>query len=68
MEDNRYTRCWECPFKFSCALWLFDKWNVNWEICNCTDERLVALENPFEVDYDLLDKWSNQVTQEDERR
>lgn len=61
MEDNRCTKCWDCPCKFSCALWFFDKWNVNWEICNCTDERLIALEDVFKVDHDLLDRWSNQA-------
>ena len=55
-EKNNNT-CWNCPLKWHCALWLFDKWNVNKEMCNCTDERLIALDNPFNVDFELLNKW-----------
>lgn len=52
-EDNPAT-CFHCPLKFSCALWLWDIWNVNLPICECTDERLVALNDAFAVDRALL--------------
>jgi hypothetical protein len=50
-------RCYCCPLKWTCALWLFDVWNVNCGLCNCTDERLIALDNPFEVDLVLLNNF-----------
>lgn len=50
-------KCFYCPLKWSCALWLWDIWNVNWNMCDCTDERLVALKNPFSVDREVLKEY-----------
>lgn len=49
--------CFSCPLKFSCALWFWDAWNVNFEMCDCTDERLICLDTPFRVDQELLEEW-----------
>lgn len=53
-------RCFHCPLKFTCALWFWDAWNVNLEMCNCTDERLICLDNVFKVDQDLLAEWKKE--------
>lgn len=50
-------RCFHCPLKWSCALWFWDAWNVNLKMCDCTDERLVCLDSPFNVDLELLKEW-----------
>lgn len=50
--------CFEkCPLRHGCALWLWDAWNVNNPMCDCTDERLIWLENSFNPDFDLMKKW-----------
>lgn len=54
-------KCYYCPCKWKCALWLFEAWNVNWEMCDCTDERLIALDSPFEVDKKLLEKFKKGI-------
>ena len=47
----------KCPLRSGCALWLWDAWNVNYPMCDCSDERLIALGNSFAPDFDLLEKW-----------
>ena len=54
-------KCFECPLNFNCALWLWSAWDVNWELCNCTDERLVALDQPFYVDLKLLKEYKENT-------
>ena len=56
--------CFECPLKFKCALWLWSAWDVNWELCSCTDERLVALDQPFYVDLKLLKEYKENTQEE----
>jgi hypothetical protein len=55
-------KCYNCPLKFHCALWFWDVWNVNWEMCDCTDERLIAVRTPFEVDQELLAEYKKYLT------
>lgn len=56
-ERENKMRCFHCPLKFHCALVLWDAWNVNLEMCNCTNDKLVCLDNPFRVDQKLLEEW-----------
>lgn len=48
--------CFHCPQKWHCAIWLHGLWNVNKPLCNCIDDRLIALDNPFHVDKKLLEE------------
>ena len=46
-----------CPLRHGCCLWLWNAWNVNFPVCSCTDERLIALDNSFAPDETLLEEW-----------
>lgn len=60
MPESDNKTCFHCPCKWQCALWLWDKWNVNHPLCSCTDARLISLDNTFAVNQELLDEWGEQ--------
>lgn len=53
-------KCFGCPLKFSCALWFWGAWDVNLDMCNCIDVRLVCLDNVAKVDQILLNEWKEE--------